>query len=312
MIASRTARSISTPLFALALACATAAARPAAAVAPPPQATRAPGGRSVPRLAVSFQVVPEAAPAGAEQVREALSKVLDQYPPSLGRVLKSDPSLLDNQGYLAAFPAFTAFLASHPEIRRDPSFFFAQVRMPSGYQIFTTTPEQQAIQLWRSTLEGLAILFVFAFVTSAVVWLVKTLVEQRRWSRTARVQTDLQGKLFDRLSSNQDLVAWLDTPGGRRLLELAPVAAPVALPDGGYPLRRILWALQAGVVLLALGIGLEYVCVRVVKQVGEPLFAMGVLAIALGAGFIVSAILSFVLSRQLGVLTPARGGRGEA
>jgi hypothetical protein len=311
MIASRTARFIPTLWLASILACGLVTAPPADAG----QAPRATPPRAVADAqpsAPAVQAPPIQAPADAEQVRDALSKVLDQYPPSLGRVLKSDPSLLDNQAYLAAYPAFTAFLASHPEIRRDPAYFFAEIRLASGYDGYRPTPEQEALSMWRSTVQGVSIFLVFSVVTGMLVWLVKTLVEHRRWSRAAKVQTEFQGKVFDRLSSNQDLVAWLDTPGGRRLLELAPLAAPVSLPDGGHPLRRILWALQAGVVLLALGIGFEYISPRVVKTVTEPMFAMGVVAIALGAGFIVSAILSFLLSRQLGVLTPSRGGRGEA
>jgi hypothetical protein len=40
-----------------------------------------------------------------------------------------------------------------------------------------------------------------------------------------------------------------------------------------------------------------------------PLQSIGILALALGAGFIVSAIISYVLSRRLGLLeVPAEAG----
>jgi len=61
----------------------------------------------------------EAAPAGAvtmsaEETRRALEEILKQYPPALPRILRLDPSLLGNPGYLQPYPAFTTFLAQHP------------------------------------------------------------------------------------------------------------------------------------------------------------------------------------------------------
>jgi hypothetical protein len=74
----------------------------------------------------------------------------------------------------------------------------------------------------------------------------------------------------------------------------------------GAPLGRILWSGQAGLVLAALGIGLQMVAERVSGEVGEPLRVLGVLGISLGLGFVISAIISFVISRRLGLIeTPA-------
>ncbi len=63
--------------------------------------------------------------------------------------------------------------------------------------------------------------------------------------------------------------------------------------------------MQIGVVLAAAALGLLYISDRVVdSEVSQPLFAIGVLALTLGAGFVVSAAASYVLSRQLGLLQP--------
>jgi hypothetical protein len=59
------------------------------------------------------------------------------------------------------------------------------------------------------------------------------------------------------------------------------------------------------VVLAAAGLGLQYVSRSIEKTVSQPLFAMGILAISIGAGFVLSAIVSFVLSRKLGLWEPA-------
>ena len=70
-------------------------------------------------------------------------------------------------------------------------------------------------------------------------------------------------------------------------------------------MSRILWSVQIGVVLFAGGLGLLFVSNRVLEEVAQPLFSIGVLALAVGAGFVVSAGASFLLSRRLGLFESA-------
>ena len=71
----------------------------------------------------------------------------------------------------------------------------------------------------------------------------------------------------------------------------------------GAPFSRILWSIQGGVVLIAGGIGLQAISGQVTTaDAAVPLHALGVLGIALGIGFLVSAILSFVISQRFGLL----------
>ena len=62
--------------------------------------------------------------------------------------------------------------------------------------------------------------------------------------------------------------------------------------------------MHVGVVLAAGALGLLYVSGRVIAEVSQPLFAVGVLALTIGVGFVVSAGASFLLSRRLGLLEP--------
>ena len=71
----------------------------------------------------------------------------------------------------------------------------------------------------------------------------------------------------------------------------------------GAPLARILWSVQGGVVLMAGGVGMWVVSTRVTDG-SEPLQALGVLGIALGLGFVISAIISYVISQRLGLIEP--------
>src|SRR5215831_8207810 len=52
----------------------------------------------------------------AEQTRQRLEQILQQYPPSLAQVLRLDPSLLSSEDYLSLYPMLSNFLGVHPEI----------------------------------------------------------------------------------------------------------------------------------------------------------------------------------------------------
>jgi hypothetical protein len=236
----------------------------------------------------------------AQRTRDELSGLLEHYPPSLRSVLALDPTLLDNQSYLATYPALVTFLNGHPEIARNPSFY---VGMGSGHR-FPQDHAAQVVEMWRDMLNGLAIFAGFGMGVGLLVWLIRTLVDYRRWNRLTKVQTDVHTKLLDRFTANNDLLAYIQSPAGSKFLESTPIMLDAAPRSVGAPLGRILWSVQGGVVLMAGGIGLQVLSGRV-AEVSQPLHALGVLGIALGLGFVVSAIISFVISNRLGLIEAA-------
>jgi hypothetical protein len=249
----------------------------------------------------------------AEDTRRELDETLKQYPPSLPRVLRLDPSLLGNPGYLQTYPALSAFLAQHPEIGHNPDYFFAQYDSNAGGDSrYRQTPQERAVEMWREAIQGFTIGAVLLAIGSGIIWLIKTLVEYRRWSRLSRIQTEVHNKLLDRFTSNQELLAYIETPAGKRFLESAPI--PVESPRAlNAPLGRILWSAQAGAVLSILGVGIEIVAANSLEEIAQPLAAFGAVVIALGIGFIVSALLAYVLTRRFGLLhgaNPAADTRG--
>jgi ABC-type multidrug transport system fused ATPase/permease subunit len=232
----------------------------------------------------------------SQETREAFHAALRRYPTEVSKVLKLDPSLMTNQSYVATYPALAAFLAQHPEIAHSPAFFLDNV-----YTGDEPRGENGSERVWRSTVEGLSIFAVLALVTGVLTWLVRTLIEHRRWSRVSKVQADVHNKLMDRFTANEDLLAYIQTPAGKRFLESAPIALDGAPRAVSAPVGRIMWSVQVGLVLAAAGFGLEYVSNSIEKTVAQPLFAMGVLAISIGLGFVISAVVSYVLSRRLGL-----------
>jgi|ERR1700722_1944784 hypothetical protein len=237
----------------------------------------------------------------AQRVREELARLLEHYPPSLRNVLALDPGLLYDQSYLAPYPALVSFVSAHAEIAHNPSFYIGETATPHGPQDHAT----QVTEMWRDVLNGLAVFAGFGMAIGLLVWLIRTLVDYRRWNRLAKVQTEVHTKLLDRFTNNNDLLAYIDSPAGSKFLQSSPIMLDAAPRSMGAPLGRILWSLQGGVVLLAGGIGLQFVSARVADDASQPLHVLGVLGVALGTGFLVSAILSFVISHRLGLIEPA-------
>jgi hypothetical protein len=240
----------------------------------------------------------------AQRTRDELSRLLEHYPPALRGVLALDPGLLGNQSYLAAYPGLVTFLNAHPEIARNPAFYVGEGFGPR----FSRDPSMQVVELWRDVLNGLAVFTGFGMAISLLVWLIRTLIDYRRWSRLAKVQTDVHTKLLDRFTANDDLLAYIQSPAGSKFLQSSPITLDAAPRSVGAPLGRILWSVQGGVVLMAGGIGLQMVSGRVADSASQPLHVLGVLAIALGLGFVISAIISFVISQRLGLIEPPSSG----
>jgi len=287
-------------LLALAVLCPT---RPASAAQQPRQ----------PAAAVVRQTEPAAAPRSvlpsqeAKQVRTALGQVLARYSPSVRRVLGLDPSLLTKQGYLDPYPELVAFLNEHPEIVRDPAYF-----IPENENYYTPPDrETQVIRMWGSFFGGWVAFLVFCVVTGALVWLVKTLVDYRRWSRLSKVQTEAHNKLLDRFGANEDLLAYIATPAGKRFLESAPIMLEPTVSSAGGPLRRILWAVEIGLVVGCGGGGLMFARQFVPPEIGQVLSVAAILAIALGVGFVLAAAASYLISWRTGILGSAASRNGR-
>ncbi len=238
----------------------------------------------------------------AHQTRWELRRLLTaQYPPALQQVLRLDPSLLTNQSYLEAYPALAAFIAQHPEVARNPTFFVG-----GDFPDEPWNSRGQAVRMIGDVLGGLAAFLVFGIVASLTAWGFRTFVDHRRWLRQSKIQTDAHSKLLDRLTSNEDLLAYIQSPAGRQFLEAAPVPIGSRPPTISAPINRILWSVQAGVILILVGAGLWYTRGFVIEEVAQVLSVLGIFNVFLGAGFVLSALVAYGLSKVLGLFdTPA-------
>jgi hypothetical protein len=143
---------------------------------------------------------------------------------------------------------------------------------------------------------------VFVIILGALLWVLRVILENRRWGKVAKVQSEVHSKLLEKFGNSQELLAYMGTEAGKRFLESQPfqLEAQGTRPTP-YPFGRILLSVQLGVVVLLVGVGLLYLRGHV-TQGAEGCLILGTLASTVGIGFLLSAAASYGLSRHLGLL----------
>ena len=233
--------------------------------------------------------------SNASTTRDQLGAIFNQYPPTVQRVLQIDPALLMNKDYLAPYPALSAFIAKHPEVTHNAAYFLGA---PRG--LFEGNFERAPDRTTTDIAEYTTLTLVIISITGGITWIIKSLIDYRRWLRMLKNQSEIHSRLMDRLTTSEDLLAYIQSPAGKRFLDSAPVLDPGG--TAGSPVGRILWSVQAGLVLALGGVGLNYASGHIRNQVAQPFFILGVLGLAVGAGFILSAVASYMIARNLGLV----------
>ena len=143
--------------------------------------------------------------------------------------------------------------------------------------------------------------FVLILFAGIIVWLVRAFIQHRRWLRASQVQADVHTKLMERMTTNDELLSYVQSPAGRRFLEAAPMRPEAESPSFSAPIGSIIWSLMAGIVLSILGAGFRYAG-NFIKDDGRDAFVVvGVIILSLGMGFIFASLMAFAVSSRLGL-----------
>jgi hypothetical protein len=236
--------------------------------------------------------------------------------PTLTAVVAHDPSLLSNQDYVSRNnPQLAQFLAAHPEVSRNPEFYlFSHLDGQGGRRdqalqraVWPEMNQMAYQQDMRETAmqrfaRDLPPLLGFACLLGALIWLIRVLLENRRWNRIFKLQSEVHGKLIDKFGSNQELAAYMETEAGKRFLEASPIPvnfeAEQRMPNA---VSRVLTPLQIGIVLVLLGAGC-YLLRSAGSDLNIPMLVLGTLALMPGLGFIISAGVTWMLAARLGLM----------
>jgi hypothetical protein len=263
-----------------------------------------------PAHAQTRSATPAATPISDEDasaVRQQLFRLL-RLSPKLTSVIARDPDLLANQEYVSHNnPALAQFLQQHPEVSRNPEFYlFAEGLGPGNREqrLEQVVWPDLAYQAYgRNNTGDYLAFFVFVCIVGAVLWLLRVLMENRRWGRILKLQSEVHTKLLDRFGTSQELLTYMNTEAGRRFLESSPIPTGFGPgPQAKLSLTRVLTPLQLGVVITLLGTGFLLLRDNPHLDAQGPFLVLGTLGLMLGIGFIISAGLSYLLARHMGLL----------
>jgi hypothetical protein len=275
-------------LAATLLSTAAMAAQPAPPAPPPPPA--APGA--------TVQLYQ--APVDAHTTRQQLQEILRQYPPAVGEVLRRDNSLLNRPDYLAPYPQLVAFMQQHPEVVRNPTFYFGNYDYYERRE--PMSPEMEALE---GLLGGMAAFLGIGMFLGVVAWLMRAVIQHRKWLRQSKVQTEVHLKLMDRFTTNEELLSYVQSPAGQRFLESAPMQSEAESPRLGAPVGPIIWSVMAGIVLATVGAGFRLAANSVNDEAQRAFAVIGVILLSLGTGFMLASLMAYLVSARLGLFPKA-------
>ena len=266
--------------------------------------------------AAQTQPVHPAAPISDKDFRASQDELLRllRLSPTLTTVVSHDPSLLSNQEYVSKNnPQLAAFLAAHPEVARNPDFYlFTRVHHEDGSPndelqraVWPELVQPRQSRTVEDIVQPFMALLAFACFLGTLIWCLRQFLENRRWSRIFKLQSEVHGRLIDKFSSTQELAQYMETEAGKRFLEAAPISAGIE-PEQRVPnaVARVLTPLQIGIVLVLLGLGLLLLR-HAATETQVPMLIFGVVALMPGLGFIISAGVTWVLAARLGLMPPS-------
>ena len=138
----------------------------------------------------------------------------------------------------------------------------------------------------------LCVAFSFCFILYTIFTTITAHLSERS-------RNNLQMRVFDKLNSTPALGELVATGA------LQPFLASLTQEKMAQttPALRILRGIQAGIVLTCFGVAMLFLHQALrFEQVGLGFFVFGIGAIGLGLGFLIAALASVLLSRQLGLL----------
>ena len=129
-----------------------------------------------------------------------------------------------------------------------------------------------------------------------IVW-----VNARRRQAKIQAQTELNNRLLEKFGSAAEFVDFLQTEEGRHFLGSLSM-------EGLSPAERILRSVRTGVILSVAGLG-GLLLSRLSGLDQRAFIIIGITALALGIGFLVSAAVSYRLSKSWGLLAATEPGK---
>jgi len=148
-------------------------------------------------------------------------------------------------------------------------------------------------------MNDLAPVLVVFTIFATMGWIVHTLADHVRRRERLKVFTEFHTRLIDRMGSAREFADFLQTAGGQNFLDTLSI-------ERGHPADRISRALQIGIVLSCVGLGLLFAWNNVAPEIEGGYAVLAAVVLALGIGFLLSSIASYFTARMFGLLHKAQ------
>jgi hypothetical protein len=134
-----------------------------------------------------------------------------------------------------------------------------------------------------------------------VGFIVYVIVDGFRRRSQAKMVAEFHARLLDRIGSAKEFGDFFASDAGKRFMD------SLSSTDGGSPYLRILRSVQTGLVMLALGVGLFILTDQRTfsLEAMDGLVVTATVTAAIGAGLVVSTVITYLLSWQMGLLRRA-------
>lgn len=145
----------------------------------------------------------------------------------------------------------------------------------------------------------LAPVLIVVGLATIFYWILRTFSDNSTRRKLAETRAGIHRDLVSKFGSSQELLAYLSSDAGRDL------AVPAAdLERTSHPYKRILGAIQAGLVLVSVGTAFLMMSnSEALGRDGEHGFVfLGGMALSVGLGFLASAVAAWVLSKRWGLV----------
>jgi len=160
--------------------------------------------------------------------------------------------------------------------------------------------------------ETVAVTIILVAFMTGLYFIVAAGFSGRKASALIRARADLQTKLLDRLGSGREVVEFCQTEGGKQFMEALSMGTVDSPASKGSPTERILGSIQKGIILSLLGLGFLFLAWRYrLDDPGDVFTVIGVVGLSLGIGFLLSAGVSYRLSRSMGLLANSESTRSK-
>ena len=237
-----------------------------------------------------------AAPASDAQIdtdRGALDRFLDSHPEIEGDIINDPPRIAD-PNYIHEHQELQGFLDSHPLIKADPRSFLS----PQAWRFQNRRSDMEELFGW------IVPFAVFICCLLALLAVMRTVLENRRWNKSFKVHEEVHTKLIEKFASGEELRGYMESDAGRRLLEWSPPMVETRAP---LAVTRILWSLTAGLILAPAGIGFLWIR-NLVPDATQGMLICGTLFLTVGIGFFCSALISYGIAKHLGLINGTMQG----